>query len=62
MDHSNVDPGFLQKRLEAISEGLKEGIRREVQRLRELGLPIYVVRNGKVVDLQTKQALRERRA
>ena len=52
MDASKVDPAFLQQRLEAISEGLKEGVRREVRRLRELGLPIYVARDGKVVDLQ----------
>lgn len=52
MDPSGFDPAYLQKRLEAISEGLKEGVRREVQRLRELGLPIYVDRDGKVVDLQ----------
>ena len=53
MDHRNIDPSFLQKRLETIIEGLKEGVRREVERLRALGLPIYVDDNGKVVDLQT---------
>ena len=62
MNHSDLDPGFLQKRLEAISEGLKEGVRREVRRLRQLGLPIYVARNGKVVDLQSEQAPPNRRA
>lgn len=43
---------LLQKRLDQIGEGLKEGVRREVQRLRGLGLPIYVGTNGKVIALQ----------
>jgi len=43
------DARFLRKRLETISEGLKEGVRREVRRLREKGLPVYVADNGKVV-------------
>ncbi len=55
MNHSDVERRFLEQRLEAISAGLKEGVRREVQRLRELGLPIYVIRDGKVVDLQGEQ-------
>ena len=49
MSNDNADSEFLQKRLDMISEGLKEGIRREVQRLREQGLPVYVAHNGKVV-------------
>ena len=38
------------ERLEAISGALREAVRREVQRLREQGLPVYVARNGHVVD------------
>jgi len=45
------DSAFLKRRLEAIAEGLKEGVRREVQRLRERGLPVYVAKNGTVVAL-----------
>jgi hypothetical protein len=41
----------IQQRLKAIREGLKEGVRREVDRLEELGLPICVVENGKIVVL-----------
>ena len=52
MPRSDIDPKFLRERLLAISEGLKEGIRREVARLRRLGLPIYVADNGKVVNRQ----------
>lgn len=55
MDSSAPNAEFLQQRLEAISEGLKEGVRREVARRRKLGLPIYVAENGTVVDLQTAQ-------
>ena len=56
MDVSRVDHDFLEKRLDAICEGLKEGVRREVARLRKLGLPIYVSENGKVVDRQTDRS------
>ncbi len=49
------DPRQLDERLEAISAGLKEAIRREVCRLRELGLPIYVERDGKVVTANAEQ-------
>lgn len=54
MHSKDVDRQFLEDRLRAISEGLKEGVRREVARLTELGLPIYVADNGKVIDLQAK--------
>jgi hypothetical protein len=53
MNRSQTDTEFLQQRLEAISEGIKEGIRREVARLRKLGLPIYMAENGTVVNRQT---------
>jgi len=43
---------FLKRRLNATAEGLKEGVRREVARLRKLGLPIYVAENGTVVNRQ----------
>lgn len=54
MHRKNIDQKFLEERLEAISKGLKEGIRREVERLTELGLPIVVADKGHVVDRQTK--------
>lgn len=47
----SVDPEFLRQRLEIIGEALEEAIRREVARLRKLGLPVYVSRNGSVVAL-----------
>lgn len=53
MDRSEANTEFLKQRLEAISHGLKEGIRREVARRRKLGLPIYVAENGTVVNRQT---------
>lgn len=52
MKDSDARAAFLRKRLDDISEGLKEGIRREIKHLEEQGLPIYVAENGKVVDLQ----------
>lgn len=52
MDRSQADVEFLQQRLEDICRGLKEGIRREVARRRNLGLPIYVAENGIVVNRQ----------
>lgn len=54
MHRNDVDPGFLEDRLRAICEGLREGVRREVQRLTELGLPIYVADNGSVIDRRTE--------
>jgi hypothetical protein len=51
MHPRNIDPALLQRRLDQISSGLKEGVRREVQRLRRLGLPIYVGSNGKVAAM-----------
>ena len=53
MHRSEPDAEFLKQRLDDISRGLTEGIRREVARLRKLGLPIYVADNGTVVNRQT---------
>lgn len=50
MTPRDVDPAHLDERLDAICDGLREGIRREVQRLRRLGLPVFVAHNGKVVS------------
>lgn len=50
MRPNHADSAFLGKRLDAICEGLKEAIRREVQRLRRLNLPVYVAGDGKVVS------------
>ena len=50
MNHRESDREFLRRRLDDLCEGLKEGVRREVKRLREEGLPVYVEENGKVVD------------
>ncbi len=55
MHNEEVDQSFLEDRLRTIGEGLKEGIRREVCRLKELGLPIYVAENGRVVDYGKRQ-------
>ena len=51
MQRNDIAPRFLEERLDAICEGMKEGVRREVQRLREAGLPVYVERDGKVLAL-----------
>lgn len=48
---NRVDPEFLKQRRATIVAGLKEGVRREVKRLRKLGLPLYVAQNGSVVAL-----------
>jgi hypothetical protein len=37
--------------LEKTLEGIPEAIRREVQRRRDLGLPIHVARNGRVENI-----------
>ncbi len=49
-DRSDTDRAFLRRRLDAICEGLKEGVRREVARLRREGLPVFVIEDGNVVD------------
>lgn len=56
MPERNIDPDLLQRRLAQISHGLKEAVRREVHRLRQLGLPIYVATNGKVIALPPDDA------
>jgi hypothetical protein len=43
------EPTTSEKRRRAIREGFKKAIRREVARLHELGLPVYVAKNGTVV-------------
>ena len=50
---SSPNAEVLKRRLEAIAEGLKEGIRREIARREKFGLPIYVADNGTVVNRQT---------
>jgi hypothetical protein len=45
------DPEFLRQRQETIAEGFRKAIRREVARLRREGLPIYVFKDSKVVQL-----------
>lgn len=60
MDRKNIDQKFLEERLEAISKGLKEGVRREVERLTKLGLPIFVAENGRVVDRQANPPQQDR--
>ena len=59
MHGRKIDQKFLEERLEAISKGLKEGVRREVERLTRLGLPIFVADNGHVVDRRTTPERRD---
>lgn len=53
---ADVDPAFLRQRLRDMAEGLIEAIDIEVETLRREGLPIYVYRDGKVVDLQQEES------
>jgi hypothetical protein len=48
MPNVPVDQALLESVLTRIREGFVEGIRREVERCRRLGLPLYVARNGTV--------------
>lgn len=50
------DTEVLRKRLELIAEALETAVRREVRRLRERGLPVYVARNSGIVDLSASSA------
>ena len=43
------EPTASEERHRAICEGFKKAIRREVARLHEQGLPVYVAKNGTVV-------------
>ena len=43
---------YLDRRLTAIEQGLKEGVRREVDMRRRLGMPLVVSNNGKVETIQ----------
>jgi len=53
MQEPEVDQQFLESRLDTIARCAKEAIRREIELLRKLQLPIYVAEDGKVVDLNT---------
>ena len=55
-DGSQSEP--MQRRVEAIREGLKEGVRREVERLEKLGLPRCVGENGKIVVIEPRRRTR----
>ena len=48
--HNDPHARALERRLEEIEAGLREGVRREVARLRRLGLPVYVAENGRIVE------------
>jgi len=43
------EPTASEERRRAVREGFKKAIRREVARLHEQGLPVYVAKNGTVV-------------
>jgi hypothetical protein len=49
MPDERAEAQFLEERLDAVCDGLRDGIRREVARLHELGLPVYVEKDGQVV-------------
>lgn len=51
MPEPEVDKRFLESRLDTISRCAKEAIRREIEVLHKLGLPIYVAEDGRIVDL-----------
>lgn len=53
MSNEDVDQRFLERRLKPIGKGLTEGVRREIERLTELGLPFYVPDKGRVIDRET---------
>lgn len=44
----------LRQRLDQICEGLQEGIRREIERRKRLGIPYYIAKNGEVVCITPK--------
>ncbi len=55
MIRKEVDPRFIEQRLEDICKGLQEGIRREIERKMKLGIPYCVEENGKVVIIDPKR-------
>jgi len=54
LDTAKIEEAALDKELDEICEGFREGVEREVETLRREGLPIYVAENGRVVDLQER--------
>ena len=50
------EPTCRDERQERFVEGAREGIRSEVKKIEDQGLPIIVSENGKVVDLQLKKS------
>ncbi len=52
MQANETEERALDKQLDEICEGLREAVNREVETLQREGLPIYVIEDGYVVDLQ----------
>jgi hypothetical protein len=57
---TNEKGNNLKVILARIREGLTEGIRREVERCRKLGIPLCVARNGKVEAIMPEDSAPER--
>lgn len=53
---ANDHDEFLKRRVEQMAAGMQEAIRREVRRRRELGLPIHVVKDGRVIALPATES------
>lgn len=60
MQPEQVSQAHLRKRVEDISEGLREAIDREVEVLHREGFPIFVSDNGRVIDLQEVERQEQR--
>ncbi len=55
MQPNETEEQIHDKQLDAICDGLREAVDREVEMLQREGLPIYVSDNGRVVDLQKQE-------
>jgi hypothetical protein len=52
------DSDFLEARMDAIARGVKEAIRREVRRLHEQGLPVYIEKDGVIITAPPPASLK----
>lgn len=57
MADQSINSSFLDELLVKIQQGLIAGVRQEVRRRREAGLPLHIERDGRIVTITPSDPL-----